>query len=69
MTNRLDTRFYAIDHEDGPQFYMLVRGVQGVSCFLLPDVKEEREVYDGPRLALSAYDAGQVMWAGRQVGA
>ena len=67
MTNRLATRFYAIDHEDGPQFYMLVQHPTFVTCYLLPDVKTDAEIWDGPRFTTSAYDAATVMWAGRRL--
>ena len=67
MTNRREARFYAIDCEDGPQFYMLVRGPQAVSCFLCL-AKDEDELRTGsPTLTLSAYDAATVMWVGREL--
>ena len=67
MPNVLETRFYAIDHEDGPQFYMLVRGGHSVSCFLCSDTKTEADLLGAPTLKLSAYDAATVMWSGRKL--
>ena len=68
-----ETRFYAIDCEDGPQFYTLVRysGTR-VVCWLLPEVKSEADLAEvdeavGHTIAATAWDAAFVMWAGRRV--